>query len=150
MNKVLFSSEDHSWETPQHIVDQLGVFDLDVAATQETAKAPRFFTKEDDALKQKWEGRIWLNPPYGRQIPLFLQKAYEESLKDYCDEVCVLIPSRTDTRWFHQFAPLSEVFFIKGRIKFLRDGKAEGSPAFPSLVMRFNGRNGFHLLDLTT
>lgn len=78
---VHFSSKTDLWATPQDFFDKVaaehGPFDLDVCALRENAKAPVFFTPEDDGLKQEWFGKCWMNPPYGREIGDWMRKAYE-------------------------------------------------------------------------
>ncbi len=83
---MLFTSDKDDWETPQDLFNVLHEefeFDLDAAANDRNAKCTRYFTKEQDALSQQWEGSVFCNPPYGREIPKFLDKAYTESKKDY-------------------------------------------------------------------
>ena len=72
INKGMMVSDSSEWETPQEFYDRLDAiyrFTLDVAATPENAKCEAFYTEEDDALGLAWPGRVWCNPPYGRQIP---------------------------------------------------------------------------------
>jgi site-specific DNA-methyltransferase (adenine-specific) len=140
-NKSLFSSESDLWATPQDFFDSYNKefnFTLDVCATEENAKCKNFFTKEQDGLKQPWGGVVWCNPPYGREISMWIKKAYEESLNG--STVVLLLPSRTDTKWFHEI--LIEkgaiIKFIKGRLKF---GKSKNSAPFPSLIAVFEGKN---------
>ena len=78
--ETLFSSKTDMWETPQDLFDRLNQefhFDLDVCATKENAKCPRFFSPQDDGLKQDWFGCCWMNPPYGKTIGQWVRKAYE-------------------------------------------------------------------------
>ena len=80
MNDVLFSSKSVVWETPQDLFDKLNEefhFDLDVCALPENAKCEKYYTPEDDGLLQPWNGVCWCNPPYGRTISKWIQKAYE-------------------------------------------------------------------------
>lgn len=146
MNKntinTMFSSKDMTWETPIELFNKLNDefnFTLDVCALKETAKCDKFFTPEIDGLKQDWSNNVcWMNPPYGRQIQLWLEKAYNESLKDNTTVVC-LIPSRTDTKYWHNYCMnASEIRFIKGRLKF---GNSKNSAPFPSAIIIFNGNN---------
>ena len=79
MNPVHFSSKSDEWETPQALFDQLNAkyhFDLDVCALPENAKCQRFFSPEENGLKQDWKGRCWMNPPYGRGIGDWVRKAF--------------------------------------------------------------------------
>lgn len=131
------SSATPEWPTPQYLVDQLaaefGPFDLDPAATAENAKAPMFYTAADDGLSQPWKGRVWLNPPYGRTIPLWMAKAAAEVDLGRAELVCCLPPARVDTRWWRDAVDrASLVRILPGRIKF------GGQPApFPSAVIVF-------------
>jgi site-specific DNA-methyltransferase (adenine-specific) len=138
ISKALFTSDSAEWATPQSLIDQLSsefTFTLDVCATQDNTKAPAFYAKEIDGLKQDWyvhgkNGACWMNPPYGRDIGKWVEKAYAESLKG-ATVVC-LLPSRTDTRWFHDWVfGKSEIRFIKGRLKFVG---APSSAPFPSIL----------------
>src|SRR5579885_2783195 len=98
MNTVHFLSQTPEWETPQDLFDELNSlyhFTLDPCATPHNAKCPRFFTKEQDGLSQTWDGVVFLNPPYGREIGKWIQKAYESSLAGVT--VVCLVPARTDT-----------------------------------------------------
>lgn len=132
-----FSSDNQTWETPQKTFDSLDdefTFTLDVCAGHDTYKCPRYFTVDDDGLTQDWGIEIcWMNPPYGREIKAWMKKAYEASLQG-ATVVC-LVPSRTDTVWWHDFvAKANEIRFIKGRLKF---GGAKNPAPFPSAVVVF-------------
>ena len=137
MNKeLMFSSKTDMWSTPQEFYDKLNDefnFTLDPCATEDNAKCDNFFTVDDDGLKQDWSGNIvFCNPPYGRAIKDWVKKSYEESLKNNTT-VVMLIPSRTDTIYFHEFIyGKAEIRFIKGRLKF---GDAKNSAPFPSIVV---------------
>lgn len=136
--KVMFSSNTDLWETPQDFFDHLNdefCFDIDVCATDDNAKCDTYFTKEQDGLSQSWGGgTCWCNPPYGREIGKWVQKAYA-SCKEEGSTIVMLLPARTDTRWFHEYIyNQSEIRFIKGRLKF--GGSANSAP-FPSMVVVF-------------
>ena len=77
---------------------------------------------------------MWLNPPYGRQIGKWVQKAFEEGQKPHTFIVC-LLPARTDTAWFHDYCRRGYVQFIRGRLKF---GRSKNSAPFPSMLVFFN------------
>ena len=136
-NDLMFSSKTDLWETPQDFFDKLNArfqFETDVCALPENAKCKRFFTPEMDGLKQEWTGVCWMNPPYGRQIGKWVQKAYESARDNLATVIC-LLPARTDTRWFHDYIlPHAEVQFIKGRIKF---GGAKENAPFPNMLVTF-------------
>jgi phage N-6-adenine-methyltransferase len=139
--RVHYSSERQDWGTPQAFFDQMneahGPFNLDVCASALNHKTPKYFTEQDNGLSQRWlvndkPSTAWMNPPYGRQIGLWVAKAYRESRDG--SKVCCLLPARTDTRWFHDYAMYACVDFIRGRLKF--EGASHGAP-FPSMIMRF-------------
>lgn len=145
--KVHYSSKSDSWETPQDLFDDLNEkyhFDIDVCATRENAKCEKFYSIEDNGLEKEWKGVCWMNPPYGRQIGKFIKKAYEAS-KNGATVVC-LIPSRTDTKWWHDYCMKGNITFIKGRLKFINrelpsfredgDFKVSSAP-FPSAIVVF-------------
>jgi len=132
---VHFSSETDEWETPQDFFDRLNEefhFTLDVCATPENAKCSNFFTKRENGLLQKWTGVCWMNPPYGREIGKWVQKAYESALEG-ATVVC-LLPARTDTAWWHDYCMKGEIRFVRGRLKF---GNATENAPFPSAVVIF-------------
>lgn len=138
----LMSSLTELWETPKELFDELHAefgFTLDACALPFNAKLDNYFTPEDDALTQIWSGTVWMNPPYGRVIGTWMRKAYESSLQG-ATVVC-LVPARTDTAWWHDFAMKGEIRFLRGRVKFI-DSKGNGkNPApFPSAVVIFRGK----------
>lgn len=130
---VMFSSKTDMWETPQDFFDRLNAefwFTCDVCATKENAKCEHYFTKEQDGLKQEWTGVCWCNPPYGRMVGKWVQKAAESKCT-----VVMLLPARTDTRWFHDLIyKKAEVRFLRGRLKF---GGCKDAAPFPSMVVIF-------------
>lgn len=136
---VHFSSESELWSTPQAFFDAYNIcygFEIDVCALPGNAKCAKFFTPEDDGLKQDWSPNVcWMNPPYGRAIAAWMKKAYEESLRG-ATVVC-LVPARTDTSWWHNYAMKGDIEFIKGRLKF---GGSENSAPFPNAVVVFHPR----------
>jgi len=137
MNNVHFSSEKVEWETPQDIFDSLNEkynFDIDVCALPENTKCKKYYSPYDNGLEQKWEGSCWMNPPYGREIGKWMKKAYESS-QNGATVVC-LVPARTDTAWWHDYAMKGEIEFIRGRLKF---GGHKNSAPFPSAIIIFRG-----------
>jgi len=140
INKALFSSDTCEWATPQDFFNLLNReinFTLDPCCTHENAKCTKHYTREDNGLEQSWYNeRVYCNPPYGSEIYLWVKKCYEESLKG---ALCVmLIPARTDTRYFHDFIyGKAQVRFVRGRLKF---GGSQNSAPFPSMVVIFDGR----------
>jgi len=169
MNNVHFSSKNQAWSTPQDFFDKLDKefnFTLDPCCSVETAKCSKFYTESDDGLSKDWSSEVvFMNPPYGREIAKWMEKAYLEYLKG-ATVVC-LIPSRTDTKYWHEhifphyYKGDVEVRFLKGRLtfgtedywtdiwesKFLNDkpntlykkyGKKNTAP-FPSAVIVYGG-----------
>ena len=135
MTSAITSSLTDEWATPQSTFDKLDAefgFTIDVCATHENAKCEKHYTREDDGLAQVWSGRCWMNPPYGREIGKWMGKAYE-SARAGATVVC-LVPARTDTAWWHDFAAKGEVRFLRGRLKF---GNAKTNAPFPSAVVIF-------------
>ena len=137
---VHFSSEKMDWETPQKFFNELNDqynFTLDVASNGTNAKTEKYFTKEDDGLKKEWKGRVFCNPPYGREIKHWVKKAHDESKKDYNELIVLLIPARTDTKYWHDFIfnKASKIIFLKGRLKFEVNGKSTNSAPFPSALI---------------
>ena len=137
---VHYSSKTNEWSTPQAFFDELNKefnFTLDPCATSENAKCNKYFTVEDDGLKQDWsKDTVFMNPPYGREIKYWVQKAYEESLKG-ATVVC-LIPSRTDTKYWHDyiFGKADDIRFLRGRLKF---GGSKNPAPFPSAIIIYKG-----------
>ena len=135
VNKGMLTSTTADWATPQDFFDAQNLihnFTLDVCANNTNAKCPIYFDKQADGLKQTWVGTCWMNPPYGREIGKWMQKAYQ-SAGNGTIVVC-LVPARTDTKWWHDYAIKGQVTFIKGRLKF---GGAKNSAPFPSAVIVF-------------
>lgn len=136
---TMFSSKTDLWATPQEFFDELDAefhFTLDPCATPENAKCKKFYTRQENGLQKNWGGGIvFCNPPYGREIYKWVKKCYEESKKPGTT-VVLLIPARTDTRYFHEFIyhKAREIRLIKGRLKF---GNATASAPFPSMVVVF-------------
>lgn len=144
MNRVLLSSKNMNWCTPQEFFNELDSefhFTLDAAATAVSAKCRRYFTQEDDGLQKSWQGeRVFCNPPYGTELSKWVKKAYEESLNPGT-LIVMLIPARTDTKYFHEYIyGKAEIRFIKGRLKFTdEEGNRYSSVPFPSMLVIFGG-----------
>jgi phage N-6-adenine-methyltransferase len=132
----MFSSASEVWATPQALFDALNKrfnFKTDVCALSENAKCERFFSPERDGLRQIWTGVCWMNPPYGRSIGKWVEKAYESSQQGAV--VVCLLPARTDTQWWHSFvAKATEIVFLPGRLQF--GGVIKDAP-FPSAIVVF-------------
>lgn len=146
MNKqVMFSSNTDEWYTPQDFYESLNDefdFNLDPCSTDENAKCKLHYTRQDNGLLKKWSGyNVFCNPPYGREIVSWVRKARKTQLinikRDNKNVVVMLIPARTDTKWFHDYIYKKkkvEIRFIKGRLKF---GGSKNCAPFPSMVVIF-------------
>ena len=135
ITKGLTSTGNIVAETPKYLFDRISSifnFSLDVCALPENAKCESYYTPEDDGLSKPWRGWVWCNPPYGREISSWVKKAYEESQKEYNSFVLMLLPARTDTKWWWEYVQgKATLFFIKGRVKF---GDHNVGAPFPSVL----------------
>lgn len=135
--RVMTKSTDMTWATPQDWFDYLNLefkFTLDPCCVEETAKCKKFYTPDDDGLSKSWaDERVFMNPPYGRELPKWMHKAYTEARDNGALVVC-FVPARVDTQWWHQSAVKGEVRFPVGRVKF---GDATASAPFPVAVVIF-------------
>ena len=135
---VMFSSKTNEWGTPQSLFDELDrefCFTLDPCSTHENAKCKKHYTSEDNGLAQDWTGEVvFCNPPYGREIPKWVEKAATSNAT-----TVMLIPARTDTRYFHNYIyGKAEVRFLRGRVRFERAPGEPGDAApFPSMIVVF-------------
>ena len=132
INRGLFASRRTNWKTPKWLLEALNTefhFDYDPCPT----------SPQVDGLKSNWGNINFVNPPYGKQISRWIQKGYQEFLKR--KTVVFLLPSRTDTAWWHDLVMrASEIRFIRGRLRF--DDQKNPAP-FPSAIAVFkrNSRN---------
>lgn len=131
----IFSSRSDLWETPQDLFDKLDAiyhFQTDVCALPENAKCEHYFTPEQDGLSQEWAGVCWCNPPYGREVGKWVEKAARSDAT-----VVMLLPARTDTWWFHDLCMrVGQVHFLRGRLRF---GDSKCNAPFPSMIVVFGG-----------
>lgn len=135
------SSKNEVWATPQRLFDELDAefnFTLDPCCTHENAKCEKHYTKEDDGLIQDLGGQsVFCNPPYGRVLKDWVHKCYSESRKPNTT-VVMLVPSRTDTDWFHRYClPHAEIRFVRGRLRF---GNSTQNAPFASMIIIFNSK----------
>lgn len=143
--EVLFSKKSDEWSTPQWLFEQMNSehgFTLDPAATLENSKCTKFFTLEEDGLSKDWQGEtVFINPPYSKCYD-WIKKAHSEAKKENT-KIVMLIPARTDTKWFHEFcldnSVVSEICFLKGRLKF---GDQKNPAPFPSMIVVFDPKEG--------
>jgi len=139
---LAFQSKKDDWGTPQDLFDKLNRihnFDLDVCASDHNAKCKNYYTVEDNAFLQEWKGTCFMNPPYGKNIRLWIKKAYEESCKG--NKIVCILPARTDTSYWHDYVfKYAEIEFLRGRLKFVMEGKRHAAP-FPSAIVIFGANN---------
>ena len=127
------------WETPTDLFSKLDDefhFTLDAASRATKHKCQKYYTAEDSAFDHEWGGEtVFCNPPYGRSVAEWVRKcSMEASRKD--TTVVMLLPARTDTRWFQQFIlNRAEVRFLKGRLRFETNGVPGDSAPFPSMIV---------------
>lgn len=127
------------WWTPPHVFEAIGLeFDLDPCAPS-LPHAPwipalRRYTRASDGLSQPWQGRVFLNPPYGRQAGHWVQRLAEHG------HGIALVFSRTDVRWWHAAVPsATAVCFIRKRLTFIPGAgqKAPGNSGGPSALIAY-------------
>lgn len=140
INEGLFTSKTDNWATPQAFFDKLNDkynFTLDVCADMSNRKCELYYSISDNGLEQDWSNNVvWCNPPYGKYIKFWIEKAANEAENE--TKIVMLLPARTDTRYFHDFIynnPRAKIEFIKGRLKF---GDSKNSAPFPSMIVIFN------------
>lgn len=140
--EILFAHESSEWRTPTKLFDNLDLefsFELDAAASEANHLCFAWFDKEQDGLNQVWytHGNTFVNPPYGKEIKFWVEKAWKESQKGI--NVVMVLPARTDTIWFHEFVyGRAEIRFLRGRLKFLDiNGHELSSAPFPSMIVVF-------------
>ncbi|HNX27301.1 MAG TPA: DNA N-6-adenine-methyltransferase [Phycisphaerae bacterium] len=124
------------WFTPPWLFEAMDIeFDLDPASPGKAAvpwiPAREHFTLNENGLVQPWHGNVWLNPPYGRQTPVWLKKILSHG------RGIALVFARTDTRWFHETAVnFDAICFLRKRINFIRhDGSEGSSPGCGSMLL---------------
>lgn len=137
--ELMFSSKTDLWATPQDFFNKLNNefwFTLDPCSTEDNHKCDKYYTKEQDGLKQSRDNEIvYCNPPYGRELKKRVKK-WSEIKKGI---TVMLLPARTDTSRFHDYIyNKAEIRFVKGRLKFWW---SKNSAPFPSMVVIFRNAN---------
>ena len=132
--------DDCEWYTPPEILDliyQVMDIDLDPASPYPaTVLARKHYTKETDGLSKPWRGNVFLNPPYGREINLWIDKLELEWQSCHIKNAIILIHAKTDTKWFGKIADMAaEICCWRGRITFQNPEGKKGKGTFPSLLI---------------
>jgi phage N-6-adenine-methyltransferase len=140
---VMFSSDSTEWETPQWLIEKVkriyGGIELDAASTDQNAVAKNHMIPSNSALEQTWKAEtVWCNPPYGKNIWKWMDKAFTEALEVRCAKTVIcLVPARTDTSWFHNYCAAGHVRLLRGRLKFTIGKVEQSSAPFPSALVTF-------------
>lgn len=140
-----------TWPTPwplvRRIEEVLNVhFTLDVCASSSNAKAQNWFDTNADGLARDWRGTCWMNPPYSNPEP-WCKKALNESFRFDVDAVVGLVPSSTDTRWWHQYVMKADrIYLLDRRVRFVGASNSAGFPC--SVVVWAGGWNGYEHMPL--
>lgn len=137
-NNGRYNGGGREWATPLDVFVPLDVefeFTVDACATVANTKLPRFYTETDDGLAQDWSReRVFMNPPYGREIYAWTRKARDEAKRGAL--VVGLLPASCDLKWWHEdVVGHAEVRYIRGRVRFLTDGKYRASGFFASVIV---------------
>jgi len=147
---VVNNSGKTEWFTPPKIIRSarlvMGGIDLDPAScskANEIVGADKYYTKEQDGLRQRWFGRVWLNPPYtAGVIDKFILKFCEHATRGDIEQACILVNNCTETRWFQQLASVCFDFcFTNGRLRYIDgDGNGLGSPLQGQCIVYYGNR----------
>lgn len=137
-NNGRYNGNGRHWGTPPEIFDPLHAefdFTLDPCARPESAKCSKFYTEEQNGLEQTWAGeRVFMNPPYGREIYPWIEKARVEA--DQGALVVGLVPAYTDLSWWHaHIVNRAEVRYLRGRVRYITDGPYRASGFFASVIV---------------
>lgn len=137
-NNGRYNGNGRHWETPPEVFDPLNAefdFTLDPCATSSTAKCPMYFTERQDGLTRDWgTHRVFMNPPYGREVYAWTRKARESAERGAL--VVALLPASTDLAWWHDdVVGHAEVRYIRGRVRFLTGGPYRASGFFASVIV---------------
>lgn len=119
---------NNEWYTPPDIIEAarkaMGGIDCDPASSQaanKTVKAKTIYTVEDNGIIQKWEGRVWMNPPFSQpEVSQFSDAVATKYASGEIKQACVLTNNATETLWAHRLMEeASAICFPRGRVKFL-------------------------------
>lgn len=125
------------WSTPQDLFDELNKefhFTLDPCASDWNHKCKKYFTEKDNGLEKDWgKNVVFMNPPYGKVLNDWMKKAYESSQKGAV--VVCLVPSATDTAWWHDYAMKGEIRYLRGRPRFVTPEGTWQQTFSPSVII---------------
>jgi site-specific DNA-methyltransferase (adenine-specific) len=137
-NNGRYNGNGREWATPPEVfapLDAEFAFTLDPCATADNRKVPRYFDEATNGLEQSWSGeRVFMNPPYGREVYAWTRKARLEAERGAL--VVGLLPDSTDLAWWHDdVVGHAEVRYLRGRVRFLTGGPYRASGFFASVVV---------------
>lgn len=133
--------KNDEWLTPPEIIRALGAFDLDpcAPARRPWPMAASHYSQADDGLTRPWFGRVWCNPPYGREAGKWLDRCAEHG------DAIALIFARTETDDFfrHVWSRADGLLFLQGRLHFhYVDGtRAPANAGAPSVLVAYGQKN---------
>ena len=125
LKALLKPAHTSDWHTPRALYREL---DKEFGFTMDPCKPGDF-----GGLQARWHGVVWCNPPYGRTIGKWIARGWSAA-REGGATVVMLLPSRTDTSWWHDYCMTGEIRFIRGRLRF---GDAKNSAPFPSVIVIF-------------
>lgn len=146
VDSVHYQSNNQNWQTPQWLLDKLrsefGQIGLDPATTVDNPTAAvNFYTPTEDGLICDWgnKGWVFVNPPYGRDVKKWIQRANFERKCNLANEHCImLLAARPDTKsWQECILPNAEICWISGRIKFIGGNNPTAPAPFPSALVYY-------------
>ncbi|MCR4340531.1 MAG: phage N-6-adenine-methyltransferase [Gemmatimonadaceae bacterium] len=142
-NRARYYGDGRNWATPPDLFERLDAefgFTLDPCASEWNAKCARYFTEAENGLEQSWAGeRVFMNPPYGRELYAWTKKAHEEAMRDVL--VVGLVPAATDLAWWHDHVVCAraEVRYIRGRVRFQTSDGRWANAFTPSVIVVWRG-----------
>jgi phage N-6-adenine-methyltransferase len=149
----LDAADTVEWGTPPEFFNAMNRefhFTLDAAASDTNHKCDKYYTNKQDAIHKKWRGRVWINPPYGRELKHWMKKATHEIAKERTEVIVFLVPVRSSTQWWHNIVMrhAEEIRFVNGGLAFHNfkhgyDGGAAPKPApYPLCIIVFRKHLG--------
>ena len=139
MGGYMATAKTDLWSTPDHVIEaieqEFGPIELDVAASKSNAVCQAYFDVDANGLDQEWKSSLtYANPPYGRVLLEWVRKALNEYENGNSKRIVMLLPSRTDVRWFHLLYEHNdvEIRFLKGRLKY---GEGSAPAPFGSIIV---------------